>query len=234
MNRACIGALLWLVGCGGDVEPTSEPLVRREAPPGVVVLDVGPAGRLLGVPHEAPPDADPDRVVTLRVEPPSLAPELDGEAALEARFAGGGIVVIGTDHALRHHRDGEVVTLDEAVHGSVGVRGASLVYTVGDPPFVEVARADVETGLREQVTHDLAPTWNPALGPDGEIYFVSGATGGPRLLRLAEGAREPETIPTERFPSSVRAPVVEDGALIFEDETGAEVRLPVPARGGAR
>ena len=29
-------------------------------------------------------------------------------------------------------------------------------------------------------------------------------------------------------------PVVEDGALIFEDETGAEVRLPVPARGGAR
>lgn len=239
MNRAYIGALLWLVGCGGDVEPASQPLAQEEAEEpaaGFVVLDVGPAGRLLGIPHEAPPNADPDRVVTLRVEPASLAPELDGLAVLDARFVGDGLVLIDTEHALLHRgalgSAGEMVTLDVSVHGPIAVRDTTVAYTVGEAPFLEVARADVETGLREQLTHDLAPTWNPALGPDGEVYVVSGATGGPRLLRLGEG--EPTVIPTERFPASVRAPVVEDGQLIFEDESGERVRLAVPSRGGAR
>ena len=97
-----------------------------------------------------------------------------------------------------------MVTLDVSVHGPIAVRDTTVAYTVGEAPFLEVARADVETGLREQLTHGLAPTWNPALGPDGEVYVVSGATGGPRLLRLGEG--EPTVIPTERFPASVRAP----------------------------
>lgn len=241
MSRGLLcGASLWLLGCGS--EPTDParvqaPQVEAEAQVegrdaeegGWIALDTSPTGRLLGLPHEAPPNADPDRVVTLRVEPATLAPGLDGASVLDARFVDGAVAVITPDHHLEVHRGAEVSVVDEAVHGPIGVRGAALVYTIGDPPFLEVARADVRTGERAQVSHDLAPTWNPALGPDGEIYVVSGATGGPRLLRLGDG--EPEVIETERFPSSVRASRVEGGDLIFEDEAGDEVRLAI---GGGR
>lgn len=216
-------ALAAAAGCADPEQPAATAPLAEAARPGELVLDTradGAAlfGRLLPVPA----NADPDRRLALRVHPESLAPALDGATALDARFVDGGLVVVTEAHALAFHggSDAASAILDTRVEGPLSVRGADVAYVRGAWPELEVARANVQTGVASPVTDGLAPTWNPALAGDGSIVFVSGATGGPKLLRADAAGRITE-LPATRFPASAVAPRVVDGRLEFEDEAGA-------------
>jgi hypothetical protein len=183
-----------------------------------VLLDARDDGATL-VGQLAPvlPDTDAPRVVV-------LGPELGGIEALDARFADGGTVVLGTDRVLRMHTaGGEVIALDDEVYGPLSVAGSKVAYVRGAPPDLELARADLRTGAVEALTHGMAPVWSPALSNDGtEIVFVSSAEGSPRLHRHA-GGEITALPPTHRTPSAPTAPRWTGSTLIFEDESGVAV-----------
>lgn len=220
---AAVAASSLLAGCDGD-EPdpgaTTAAQHSEALGEGQVLLDARADGaRLVGRPLPVPDNADPDRVVSLEAQPRDIAPQLDGQRVLDARFVEGALLVLGADHVLRVHRGGASERLDTQVHGPLGVSGAAVTYVRGQAPQTEVVRADVSSGSTTQVTRDMAPAWNPALSPDGRtVYFVSGASGQPRLMRTGGGGTV--ALDTERFPASVTAPRVVDGTLVFEDERG--------------
>ncbi|MCU0676348.1 MAG: hypothetical protein MUE69_26600, partial [Myxococcota bacterium] len=94
MHRALLSLLL-LVACGREPAPeaSTAPLTAPSTPSRAVgealaSLDHGRAIHVRVLP--APVDADPDRVVTLRVDG---FPELDGAEALDAAFVGEGVAV---------------------------------------------------------------------------------------------------------------------------------------------
>ena len=226
--RALTWVALMVAGASacGEADPAGEAAAAVVAAPapGEIVLDAradGAAlyGRLLPV----PPDADPDRRLALRVAPVAIAPSLNGTTVLDARFVeGGGIAVLTEAHALAVHAapDAAAAILDTEVEGPLSVAGTEIAYVRGEWPTLEVAWADARTGETRQLTHGLAPTWNPAIAGDGSVVFVSGATGGPELLRVDRSGAIGE-IPATRFPASATAPRVIDGTLVFEDEAGA-------------
>lgn len=241
---ACVCASLVLgAGCETDdglghsqaeldsVAPTPEPDPSLPAPqPPVIeapfdadrVLDRGPKGaRILGRLEPYPPNADPERVLVIRVEGSPLAAELDGARVTDARFVGDAIVTITPDHLLRLHTKSGSTVLDTEAYGPISVAGSRIAYVRGEMPFFELASADVETGVATVLTHEMAPVWSPALTPDGDsIVFVSGVEGKPRLYRMTKDGA-PEALPeTARTPTSPVAPYFEDGLLVFEDEQG--------------
>lgn len=244
LTCAVLSATAILAGCAEtDEVGASTVALTPELAPGEILLDARPDGAaLFGRPLPAPPNADPDRRLSLRVEPAGLSPDLSGAVVLDARFVEAGLAVLTESHALMLHSGGPesaTITLDTEVEGPLSVEGDQIAYVRGAWPALEVARADASTGQARAVTHDLAPTWNPALTPDGAIIFVSGATGGPKLLR-AEPSGGIVELPATRFPASATAPRVVDGALVFEDEAGAawldlssgRVERSIEGRGG--
>lgn len=225
MRRLALALAVLLVACEGDVAPAAAPLAQALPSPGAeeVILDVRADGAtLFGRVVPPPPNADPDRVLVLRSELAGqpIAPALEGARVLDARFAGGALVVLGTDHVLYAHEGGAVVELDAQVFGPLSAAGDRVAYVRGEMPELEVARADVRTGEAVSITQGMAPAWSPALSADGrEVIFVSGVTGSPRLYR-SEGGASRALPPVERFPTAPSSPRWVDDRLIFEDEQG--------------
>lgn len=168
----------------------------------------------------APANADPDRVLSIRVDG---YPELDGFEALDARFVAGGVVVLGEDHVLRFHAQpgAAPVAIDDQVEPPLSVGGVYVAYARGEMPFFEIARADVTTGGIDALTSGLGPCWSPALTPDGaRAAFVCSHEGEPRLF-LHEG--QPRLMPKARFPTGPSAPRFDGERLAFTDEEGVAV-----------
>lgn len=228
-----------LVACGREPAPeaSSAPLTVPSTPsrtPGEALasLDEGRAIHVRVLP--APVDADPDRVVTLRVDG---FPELDGVEALDAAFVGDGVAVVTTEHRLRWYAQpgAAPVELDERVEPPLSSEGTRLAYARGEMPFYAIVRLDVTTGVPEAITDEARSCWSPALAADGSLAYVctqADATnqGRPTLFVRDVGAQGERALPTERFPTSPVAPRFDGARLAFGDEAGAVV---VDARTGA-
>lgn len=231
-----------LVACGREPAPeaSTAPLTVPSTPtraPGETLgsLDEGRAIHVRVLP--APVDADPDRVVTLRVDG---FPELDGVEALDAAFVGDGVAVVTTDHRLRWYAQpgAAPVELDERVEPPLSSEGTRLAYARGEMPFYAIVRLDVTVGTPEAITDEARSCWSPAIAADGSLAYVctqADATnqGRPTLFvrdGQATGAQGERALPTERFPTSPVAPRFDGARLAFGDEAGAVV---VDARTGA-
>lgn len=200
----------WRLRVEGGVSPDS-PVVLLDSRQGATL-----SGRL-----EAPiPHTDADRVLRLEATGPLDA--LSGERILDARFVDGGVVVLDVDHTLYFQDDtGTSIALDGDVYGPLTVAGAYVAYVHGGPPDLELARADVRTGVVERLTTAMAPVWSPALSEDGrEVIFVSGVEGAPRLYRVNAQGVVMALATSPRTPSSPTPPVWRGTTLIFEDEAG--------------
>ena len=197
-------------------------LVQME-PAVPVPLDEG----IAAVPLPVPPNADPDRVLALS-EPVADLPA--GFELLDARRVGDAVVVIHRNHTLWRHTDDGREQLDEQAEAPISVQGPSIAYARGEMPEFEIAMiADVATGTVTTLTEGYGPAWNPALGPDGSVVFVSGREGVPHLYRVAAGAA-PEQLPDRgAFPASLRAPTFDGETFRFEDEAGQSHELHVEA-----
>ena len=192
---------------------------------GEIVLDRRADGATLwGRLEPIVPNSDADRILIVRAEPPVAG--VDGARALDARFAGDAMLVLGADHVLRSHQQGAhqqgaITELDRAVEAPLSVAGRSVAYARGEMPFFEIARADLDTGGARAITQGMAPAWSPALSPDGrEVVFVSSAQGSPRLHRVDAAGTVTPLPATARTPSSPRAPTLEGDRLTFDDEQG--------------
>ena len=225
------------MACGREPAPeaSTAPLTVPSTPtraPGEALasLDEGRAIHVRVLP--APVDADPDRVVTLRVDG---FPELDGVEALDAAFVGDGVAVVTTDHRLRWYAQpgAAPVELDERVEPPLASEGTHLAYARGEMPFFAIVRLDVTVRTPETITDETRSCWSPAIAADGSLAYVCTHAdetnqGRPTLfVRDGQGER---ALPTERFPTSTVAPRFDGARLAFGDEAGAVV---VDARTGA-
>lgn len=212
-----VTSLFLVLACSADpaVETRTDPLSEN-----AVTLDDG----LRAVPTPVPHNADPDRVVTV-VD--SVAGLMAGERVIEARRIGDAVVAIHPDHTLWLHEAYGRRRLDEHVEAPLSVEGSWVAYGRGEMPDFEIARLDVRTSEREVLTEGYAPAWNPALGPDGSVVFVSGRSGEPALYRVALGSSPVALESDGSFPSSLRAPRFDGVTLEFEDESGQTHRLAI-------
>jgi hypothetical protein len=188
-----------------------------------LVLDERADGaRLLATVLPAREGSDADRVLAARLE---LGGRLEHVPALDrvidARFVGAErVVLIDAHHTLVLLEADDAIAIDEGAEAPLAVRGESVVYARGDMPFFELARLDAATQVVTPLTEGHAPAYSPAIDADGSVVFVSSREGRPRLHRVSrDGAIEP-LVPTQRTPSSPRAPRLEQGLLTFEDERG--------------
>lgn len=214
-----------------------------------LVLDRRADGaRLVGRVLPRLPNSDAELALVLHLVPGDGSIALDVDASLEgarvldAKFAGDAVVTLGADHVLRAHGAGRPggTQLDTHAYGPISVVGARVAYVRGEVPDLELARADLSSGEARTLTQNMAPTWSPALTPDGRaIVFVSAAGGSPRFYRI-DGEGAPRALPqTTRTPGSPVGPRFEGDLLVFEDELGTawvdveEGRI-VRSAGGAR
>ncbi len=218
--------LVALLGCASEPAeapaPASAPLVAPDtAPPTprpIVALDVGIDARV----EDAPPNGDPDRVLALTAP---LADLPAGTPVLDARWVAGAAVVLHPDHSLWVHQGGERRRIDDQVEAPLSIRDGAVAYVRGEMPFFEVVLLPGLDAAPQQLTEGYGPAWNPALGPDQEVVFVSSREGTPGLYRV-----RPDQVPERlesggAFPSSIHAPVFDGTTLRFEDELGAEHAL---------
>jgi hypothetical protein len=209
--------LAWMVLLGACAEPATRSTLASVAD--AVVLDSRDGEVIFGRETEAPENADPDRVIRVDAQ----VPWIGGTEVIDARFVPGGIAIIATDHTLRVVRPSGSVVVDERAIAPLSVAGRFVAYAVGDPPQLEIARANIESGTVERMTQAMSPAWSPALSPDGRaIVFVSGVSGSPRLYRT-DGGAPVALAPTLRTPSSPTAPVWRGDLLSFRDEQGEAV-----------
>ncbi|MEZ4335515.1 MAG: hypothetical protein R3B82_02710 [Sandaracinaceae bacterium] len=212
MRRALLSTLL-LLGCaepaaGGRAPLNEAPLPATGADE--VILDLRGDAAIVGRVEPAPPGSDADRVLVLR------GAGLDGRRALDARFTGDALVVLGADHVLSAlDARGETI-LDERVEAPLSVVGDAVAYVRGEMPDFEVVRAVPATGEVRAVAPQLRPAWSPALSPDGrEVVFATSATGTPRLHRTGRGS-----VSASRVPTMPGGPAWRGDALVLEDERG--------------
>lgn len=208
-----------------DSAPTAAAASALQAP--LVALDVGIDARVA----PGPPNGDPDRILELGAP---LADLPAGAPVLDARWVGGHALVLHPDHSLWVHGPEGRRHLDDRVEAPLSVREGSVAYVRGEMPFFEVVLLEHLEAEPQQLTEGYGPAWNPALGPERQIVFVSSREGRPELYRVRPG-QSPERLQSRAaFPSSVRAPTFDGATLTFEDEEGAEHALRVePAESAA-
>lgn len=178
------------------------------------------AAKLGGREQAAPPRTDAPLVVALENVPRDLGLK-EGDLALYAQFAGEGVLVLGTDQALRYYSREGVSLLARDVQVPFSVSGDKVAYVHGEPPDTPVALLDLTTGASEQLAPELLTAWSPALSEDGgEVIFAASHEGRPHLFRI-DKERTLRSIPTgRRTPSSSVAPIWKGDDLFFEDEAG--------------
>jgi hypothetical protein len=225
-----------LSACATDVDRSRGALGETEIAPArelavgaPEILDTREDGALLvGTLEPATEGTDEERVLILHgiLDGAALDRSIEGLRVTDARFVRDSIATIGADGVLRVHVGGVVREIDAHAYGPLSVAGTRVAYTRGEIPLLELARADVASGVALLLTENMAPVWSPALSEDGErVVFVSGASGSPRLCLLdRDGVR---TIESDRIPSSPRAPRFEDGLLSFEDERGDHTSIEI-------
>lgn len=246
--RSVVAWAAWMslglvVGCRPAAEQTEKTEGRAQAQiaaalgRGAVMLDRSASGAvLLGQPRPVPADTDGARVLSLRwLDERGVTVPTDALGDVEdARFVPGetGLVAVreNAELVLLDAPGANARVLGRDAHGPLSVAPHAVAFAQGQPPELEIARADLRSGVVRAVTVGQAPCWSPALSPDGdavlyvsatsglpELYVVRGNAAPRRLSRRAEG----EIVP---FPTSPRAPTwVGDehrGTLSFGDETG--------------
>lgn len=232
MNRVLYALASVAFACVGSessepaVEPAAAALVAPTRAPSETLTALRD-GRAIHVRvASAPPNADPDRVVLLRVDG---FPELDGFEALDAAFVGDGVAVLGTDHRLRWYAQpsAAAVELDERVEPPLASAGEQLAYARGEMPFFAIVTLELSTRAPKARTEAGRSCWSPAVAGDGSLAYVCTHEGRPTLF-VNDGVER--ALPTERFPASPLAPHFDGARLAFTDEAGAVV---VDARTGA-
>ncbi len=204
------------------------------APPGEGSSEVTLEGGIRARLTPAPVNADPDRALEL-LDPVADLPA--GTEVLEVRSTGAGWLVLRPDHGLWLHGDGPPRQLDEGVYSPMALREPWVAYARGAAPELEVGAIDLRAidlravDLRDApapvLTAGYAPVWNPALGPHGEVVFVSGRAGVPALYRVAPGGAPERLMDEGRFPSWIEAPTYDGQVLRFREESGATAELQV-------
>lgn len=216
-----------VMGCTGPTElAVGEATQEQSVDPGAcedcgpvletVVLDRG----IQGVLTPPVPDSDQPRVLRLTTAAGSLPV---GSLVTDARWVGDTAVAVDAGGRLRLH-DGSDQLLDENVAVPLAVRGSTVAYVRGEMPELEVVSIDLRTGVPVELTQGYAPAWNPTIGPDGDVVFVSGRSGFAELYRVVAGS-EPELVDVsvrQSFPSSLTPPLYDGRTLVFQDESGRE------------
>lgn len=234
--RAPLVLALMVCACTPDATPSRRvtppaplaPLAARAADE--VVVDMrGDGDVLVGRPLPVPENSDADRALSLRwlTRGGARSWRYAETPALEARFVpgSGAVLVVTTEHTLvRLDAPGaEPSLLDRDVYGplSLDAAGRRVVYTRGDPPTLEVVRADLATGALTPLAPSLTPSWCPTLSPDGrEVLAVASPEGTPAFYRLREGAPParwnlPADVP---LPTGPTAPVIFGDAVVYESD----------------
>jgi len=193
--------------------------VNAEAVGAELELDVRDDGaRLVGTLRPTPQGTDADRVLDAELR--SHEGVLVLGPVLDARFVAGGIVILDPTHTLVLEREGIRTEIDRLAEAPLAVRGDDVVYARGDMPFFELAHLDASSGATRAITEGYAPAYSPAIDSDGSVVFVSSREGRPRLHRVRVDGTLEALAPTQRTPSSFRAPRLDRGRLTFEDERG--------------
>lgn len=234
--RACILPLVFAAACAREpARPAPRPAaqllptlaLRAE---GEVVLDLSARGdALVARPLPVPEDSDADRALSVRwLSREGARPwRFAAEPVLDARFVpgGGALLVLTTRHELLRldAPDAAPRALDANVYGplSLDPLGRAAVYTRGEPPELEVIRADLRDGTLRAMAPGLAPAWCPTLSDDGrEVIAVASPDGAPGLWRLRDDAPPaPFAVPAgTALPTGPSAPVVFGDALVYESD----------------
>ena len=231
--RVALALAAALVACTPEPLPARrvvapQPLTLRA--PEEVVVDVAANGdALVGRPLPLPENSDADRTLTVRwlTRAGSRPWRMRDTPVIEARYVprSAALLVLTTDHTLVRLDAPEAapVTLDREVHGplSLDAAGRRVVYTRGDPPALEVVRAEVATGVTTPLAPGLAPSWCPALSPDGrEVLVVASPEGTPSFYRLREGSPSARwNLPSDTpLPTGPTAPVIFGDAVVYESD----------------
>lgn len=189
---------------------------------------------------EVPPNADPDRAIVLD-EPLGDLPV--GFRLLEAHRIGAadgteeGLLVLQTNHELWWRDARGARRLERDVEAPLSVRGRQVAFARGQMPDFEIVLLTISAstgaadfvlpltdppGQRGQpLTDGYAPTWNPAIGPAGDVVFVSGRSGEPELYRVRPGEAPVKLVLDGPFPSAIEPPIHDGVSLSFRDEQGA-------------
>lgn len=178
---------------------------------------------------EAPPNADPDRAIVLD-EPLEDLPI--GFQLLAAHRIGDGLLVLQTNHELWWRDANGARRIERDVEAPLSVRGRRVAFARGDMPDFEIVMLELAGSGRSvdfirPLTAGFAPTWNPALGPAGDVVFVSGRSGEAELYRVRPGETPVKLVLEGSFPSSIEAPRYDGVSLRFHDEHGAEHTLRI-------
>lgn len=211
--KRVLSLILLALGCAEPAAAGRAGLT--EAPPPAtaadeVILDLRGDAAIVGRLEPAPPGSDADRVLVLR------GAGLDGRRALDARFVGDAVVVLGADHVLTLVDGARETALDEHAEAPLSVAGEAIAYVRGEMPDFEVVRAVPATGEVRALAPQLRPAWSPALSEDGrEVVFATSAAGTPRLHRTGRGY-----VGGARFPTMPGGPAWRGDALVLEDERG--------------
>lgn len=182
---------------------------------------------------EVPPNADPDRAIVLD-EPLGDLPV--GFRLLEAHRIGTGanaaadgtitgLLVLQTNHELWWRDARGARRLERDVEAPLSVRGRQVAFARGQMPDFEIVLLTIgaSTGAADFVlplTDGYAPAWNPALGPAGDVVFVSGRSGEPELYRVRPGEAPVKLVLDGPFPSAIEPPIHDGVSLSFHDERG--------------
>ena len=204
-------ALVALAACSADPDPDGDaPFEARASalvPPEALPLREVPL----------PTGGDPDRLFELTAAVGDLPA---GTRVLQLVDTEAGWLVLRPDHALWLHGADTPTHVDDDVHAPVSVRGTRVAYAQGSVPTLEIAVADLRRGTAERVTGAFSPTWNPALGPEGDVAFVSSRSGRPALYRVTPPGAPRLVAEGGPFPSSLEAPTNDGRELHFRDEDG--------------
>lgn len=179
-------------------------------------------------------NADPPRVFEPRYLPSGKAqaqPLPDGLGLVgDVRFLPGeqAVLLVTEDHRLLQWRDKSLMTLDEGAYGPISVSpsGRYITYLKGLEPSFEVVLYDRQAQKTLAApSGELLGCWSPAVGDDGQVVFMSSATGYGELYLAKLG--QPPTLLTQReqgqqlaTPTGPSAPLLNGKSLFFEDAQG--------------